>query len=207
MLFKNNKAKAKCSCYQSLCFKIFSFVNKDSFTVKVLSKLVFYSDCQTRQRILFPVTPGTSTLLNTQQDFLINCHYSRGHGSSTVTRTEHMHRPVSNTVSTPAHESFHKRCNKKQVAHKFINTPVVKTIEWIQGDVSSTLLYSEPSCYHGVVALRRQASTSVEWTNVASCAERLKCDAFNDVSVRAFASLLCLMHTCILLLSHTLLYI
>lgn len=42
--------------------------------VKVLSKLAFYYDYQTRQRILFTVTPGTLTLLNTQQVFLINYH-------------------------------------------------------------------------------------------------------------------------------------
>lgn len=74
MWFKNNKAKAKCSWYQSLCFKMFSFVNKEIFMVKVLSKLAFYYDYQTRQRILFTVTHGTSTLLNTQKDFLINNH-------------------------------------------------------------------------------------------------------------------------------------
>lgn len=53
----------------------------------------------------------------------------------------------------------------------------------------------EPPCFHGVVALQRKASTSVERTNVASCAERLKCDVFNDVTVFGAKRLSALPHT------------
>jgi len=100
-------------------------------------------------------------------------------------------RSIFNTVSTLTYDTFHK-CSK-EVALKFINTLVVKTIKWTPGDVSGTALQSAACLFSWCSCI---AEESINFRRMDSRAERLKC-AVLDGGSRS------LSHACITFLSNT----